>query len=164
MTWLRLSYLLSVIVLGSAGGCSDRKVHEFTSSDGKVSIVIFDPCECDQQKAFYAEVRNMKLASDQYPEFCTEWANCDDSFDPSSLVWLEGNQRCGVFASSVIKDASAPLSESLYGLIDRDRKRVICDFDTLPVEIRTECLAKLEQRRKQRDMESGVGSHDEQSE
>lgn len=152
MKWRKLCYLLSSIMLGTAGGCSDRKVHEFTSRDGAVAIGIFDPCECDQQKTYYAEVRNIQLASDQYPKFSTEWGNCGDSFDSSSLVWLEGDQWCGVFASSIIDDVNQPLSQSLYGLVDRERRRVIHDFDGLPAAIRTECLKQLEQCRKQRNM------------
>jgi hypothetical protein len=160
----RKLFLLSSIMLVTAGGCSDRKVHEFTSRDGKVTIGIFDPCECDQQKTFLAVVRNLQLAEGEYPTFCTEWGNCDDSFNSSSLVWLEGDQWCGVFASSMIDDVNEPLSESLYGLVDREGRRVICDFDGLPVAIKTECLAQLEQCRKQRHMRSGAGSDGEQGE
>jgi hypothetical protein len=156
MKWRKFCYLLSSIMLVTAGGCSDRKVHEFTSRDGKVAIGIFDPCECDQQKTFYAEVRNLQLASGEYARFSTEWGNCGDSFDPSSLVWLEGEQWCGVFASSIIDDVNEPLSQSLYGLVDRERRRVIHDFDGLPVAIRSECLTQLEQCRKQRN--SGTGA------
>jgi hypothetical protein len=153
-----LIWLLSIAAGSLVWGCSHSKVQRFQSVDGEVLLDVYDPIDCDQQKAFYVEVKKFQLAEDQYPKFNLQYANCGDSFDPSSVVFLEGRLWCGLFDSSLIANANIPLSKTMYGLVDRKRRRIFdyIDFDVLPTAIKTECLLQLEQCRRERLKESGT--------